>query len=79
MWLPTLRIPVFDSNSVRVQIGYLNIEEFNSAAFRPDRVVLDDVKGRLLTILFTTLRAKLKKAFTIFSLPQVIASASNDI
>lgn len=35
-----LRIPVFDSNSVRVKIGYLNFEEFNSAAFRPDRVDL---------------------------------------
>lgn len=40
MWLPTLRIPVFDSNSVLVKIGYLNFEEFNSAAFRPDRVDL---------------------------------------
>ena len=35
-----LRISVFDSNSVRVKIGYLNFEEFNSAAFRPDRVDL---------------------------------------
>lgn len=35
-----LRIPVFDSNSVRVKIGYLNFEEFNSAAFQPDRVDL---------------------------------------